>query len=76
MSAKIKVKKLYPTAIARRPNPRGLYYDEWTVAVPPTSIGMFGPMAQILGHGMSAIKAWASAAESLPFNLPKKKARK
>lgn len=62
MSApKSKVKRAHPTAVARPPNPRGMYYDQWTVIVPPVSCGIFGPMARIIGHGETAKKAWADA---------------
>lgn len=61
---KAKVTKAYPTAISCPPNPRGMYYDQWTVIVPPVSCGVFGPMARILGHGASTNKAWADAANN------------
>lgn len=42
-----------------------MHYDEWTIVVPPTTRGIFGYMAQILGHGLTARKAWANAASHL-----------
>lgn len=64
-AAKAQVIKAHPTAVSRPPNPRGLYYDKWTVVIPPTSVGIFGPMTQIIGKGSSAKEAWADAAASL-----------
>lgn len=38
-----------------------MYHDEWTVVIPPTSVGAFGLMAQIIGHGTTATLAWHDA---------------
>lgn len=63
MNAKAKVLKLYPNAKAHRPNPRGMHYGQWTIALPPT-VGIFGLMQRVLGYGDTANKAWANAADS------------
>jgi hypothetical protein len=59
---KATVLKTWPTARARSPRPRGLYYNQWNIVVPPEGYGLFGPMEQILGKGATAGKAWADAA--------------
>lgn len=62
LTPKFRVLKTWPTAVAMPPNPRGIYYGEWNIMVPPTSVGIFGPMARILGHGKTAKEAWLNAA--------------
>ncbi len=64
-TAKELVRKAHPAAICRIPDSRGLYYDHWTVVVPPDSCGIFGPMTRILGHGKTAKEAWSNASLGL-----------
>jgi hypothetical protein len=62
LTCKEQVTRKHPTAVSRPPSDRGLYYGEWTVGIPPTASGLFGPMFQILGHGKTSKDAWADAA--------------